>query len=204
MSEDAASYTLSWDAGTWNSDFWVNYFAKLSNKYSTSEIQVRHTCGAHLMEKLGGWIWNEGKRLYGEHTLTLYWVSEPRSLVMWVISHEQLLQPCLSYVKLCSAYSMVANEVHVCYPCLCLGSYCVRRSLEKTVKEKLQGAWMWLMGDKKKRGRERMIRIKIKVLLLRKLGGFCLGSRGLLVCKEAEMEPTCTVSSRSGRRWEKS
>ena len=80
----------------------------------------------------------------------------------------------------------------------------VRRSLEKAVKKRsCKGAWMWLMGDKKKkRGRERMIRIKIKVLLLRKLGGFCLGSRGLLVCKEAETEPT-GLCVQGDRRWER-
>lgn len=47
-----------------------------------------------------------------------------------------------------------------------------------------------------------MIRIKIKVLLLRKLGGFCLGSRGLLVCKEAEMEPA-GLCVQGDRRWER-
>lgn len=80
----------------------------------------------------------------------------------------------------------------------------MRRSPEKAVKKRgSKGAWMWQMGDKKKkRGRERMIRIKIKILL-RKLGGFCLGSLGLLVCKEAETEPT-GLCVQGDRRWERS
>ena len=82
----------------------------------------------------------------------------------------------------------------------------MRRSPEKAIKKRgSKGAWMWLMGDKrkKKRGRERMIRIKIKVLLLRKLGGFCLGSLDLLVCKEVETEPT-GLCVQGDRRWERS
>lgn len=146
----------------------------------------------------------KGKRLYGEHPLTLYWVSEPRSLVMWVISRELLLQPASPM------WSCAQSLFNGCkWGSLLLSLFygwesTVRRSPEKAVKKRgSKGAWMWQMGDKKKkRGRERMIRIKIKILL-RKLGGFCLGSLGLLVCKEAETEPT-GLCVQGDRRWERS
>lgn len=51
---------------------------------------------------------------------------------------------------------------------------------EREASRELQSA-QW---EIKERGREG-IRTKIKFLLSRKLGGFCLGSLGLLVCKEA-------------------
>lgn len=50
----AASYTLSADIETSTSEFGVEVFAELSNKYSTSESQVRPTYSTCFIGQLPG------------------------------------------------------------------------------------------------------------------------------------------------------
>lgn len=136
----------------------------------------------------------------GAHTDTVLglWAREPRHVghQSWTASTT-----CLSYMQLCSKLIQWLQTRFVSVILvLWLQNYHQKKPGE-AVRKRGQWGLGVANGRQKKRGRERTIRIKVKVLLLRKLGALPWVSD--LLVWGAEMEPT-GLCVQGDRRWERS